>query len=252
MRMKGAPLSVLILAVLAAAAPPTASAQFGLPIPIPGFGGGPLMVYDPAAVGKLIDQIRSQLEQIGMQRQQLESQLLAMQKLQRPAWREIRGLVGQRDQVMQQGQALAYGLRTIDAEFTKTFPGVRVFQDFLAEEQAQVTRTLDTFRGVLNAASRAAAEVPDGLARLAEIKQQLTTVRGHEEALELNATVGVYGVEEMVLLRQALAAQTNLQAVHFARQVNAAAQERATFRANLETLAAPARASTPYSLSVEP
>jgi P-type conjugative transfer protein TrbJ len=252
MRIKLVPSSAVLTVVLLAGTPPSAAAQFGIPIPIPGLGGGPLVVYDPAAVGKLIDQIRSQLEQIGMQRQQLEAQLIAMQKLRNPPLREIRGLLAQLDLVMQQGQALAYGIRTIDAEFSKTFPGAQVFQDFLVEEQAQAARTLATFRGVLNAASRAAEEVPNGLARLDEIKRQLAAVRGHEEALELNATIGVYGAEEMVLLRQAIAAQTNIQAVHFARQVNAVAQERATFRANLEMLATPAQASTPYSLSVEP
>lgn len=243
---------LLLACLLVGTTPAVTSAQLPIPLPIPGLGGGPLIVFDPAAVGKLVDQIRSQLEQVAMQRRQLEEQLVAMRKLRDPNWREIADLLVRLEVLMQQDQALAYSLQAIDAEFRQTFPGVQVFEDFRHEEAVQATRTLATIRGVLNAASHAGQAVPQGLARLSAIKQQLAAIRGHEEALELNATIGVYSAEEMVLLRQAIAAQTNMQAVYFADQVNAAAQERATFRANLDALASPAPVPTPYSLQVVP
>jgi hypothetical protein len=58
--------------------------------------------------------------------------------------------------------------------------------------------------------------MPVGLARLEGMKRQLATIQGHEEALEFNGTVGVYSAEELTLLRHALEAQTNAEAVYFA------------------------------------
>lgn len=238
---------VLILSGLAVVVPHAAEAQLG----IGGLFGGTI-VYDPAAVGKLAQQIASQLKQVAMQRQQLEAQLTAMQKLHNPAWRHIEGVVAEIDAMMRREQSLAYSLAAIDVEFQRTFPGVRIFRDFPLEEATQATRTLATLRGALNGANRVAGDFAVGLDRLDAMKRQVAAAQGHEEALELGASVGIYSAEELMLLRQAIAAQTNVQAVYFADQVNSAAQERATFRANIAALAEPGAGPIASSLQVVP
>lgn len=235
-----------ILAMLAAAAlaatPQTAHAQL--------FGSG--IVFDPTNFARNVLHYARRLEQMNLQRQQLEQQLTAMRKLARPNWREIDGTLAQADDLLRAGQSLAYTLRGVDAEFRRTFPGAQVYADYPDERRAQSVRTLATLRAALNAANRAAQDLPAGVARLRAMKGQLATIRGHEEALELNGTIGVYGAEELTMLRQAVAALTNVETVYYADQVNTAAQRNATVRAKLVAMSAPGQQYPPVTLRVEP
>ncbi len=235
--------SALVALGLALTAAP-ARAQFGL------FGSG--IVFDPSNFARNVLHYARRLEQMHMQRQQLQQQLAAMRKLRAPNWRQIAATLTQMDALMQQGQALAYSLRAIDAEFQRTFPGVRAFRNYPAEQRTQAVRTLATLRGALNAANRAARDFPTSVARLDAMKRQLGSIQGHEEALELNGTIGVYAAEELTLLRQAVQALTNVQAVYYADQVNAQAQEAATLRERLAAMSAPGPRYPPISLRVTP
>ncbi len=233
-----------IVALGLGAAPSPARAQFGL------FGSG--IVFDPSNFARNVLHYARRLEQMNMQRQQLQQQLAAMRKLRAPNWRQINATLTQMDALMQQGQALAYSLRAIDAEFQRTFPGVRAFQNYPAEQQTQAVRTLATLRGALNAANRAARDFPTSVARLDAMKRQLGSIQGHEEALELNGTIGMYSAEELTLMRQAVSALTNVQAVYYADQVNTQAQEAATVRERLAAMSAPGPRYAPISLRVTP
>ena len=237
-----------IVVALAAAAltltPQAAHAQFGL------FGSG--IVFDPTNFARNVLHYARRLEQMNLQRQQLEQQLTAMRKLSRPNWREIDGTLAQADDLLRAGQSLAYTLSGVDAEFRRTFPGAQAYADYPDERRAQSVRTLATLRAALDAANRAAQDLPAGVARLRAMKGQLATIRGHEEALELNGTIGVYGAEELTMLRQAVAALTNVQTVYYADQVNAAAQRNATVRAKLVAMSGPGQQYPPITLRVEP
>ena len=235
---------VLMLGLASSLAPARADAQFGI------FGSG--IVFDPTNFARNVLHYARRLDQINIQRQQLQQQVTAMRKLSAPNWRQINAAMSQIDALMQQGQALAYGLRAIDAEFQRTFPGNQLFQNYPAEERLQLFRTLATMRGALNAANRAAQEFPTSIARLEAMKRQLGTVQGHEQALEFNGTVGVYTAEELTLVRQAIAGLTNVQAVYYANVVNADAQRRATFSARLAAMSAPGPQFAPISLRVVP
>jgi len=107
-------------------------------------------------------------------------------------------------------------------------------------------------RGALNAANRAARDFPTSVARLEAMKRQLGTIQGHEEAIELTGTIGMYSAEELTMLRQAVSGLTNVQAVYYASQVNAEAQRQVTFRARLSAMSAPGPRYAPISLSVTP
>ena len=233
-----------LVAVGFALAPVPARAQFGL------FGSG--IVFDPSNFARNVLHYKRRLEQMNMQRQELQQQLAAMRKLRSPNWRQINATLTQMDALMQQGQGLAYSLRAIDQEFQRTFPGTRVFQNYPVEQQTQAIRTLATLRGALNATNRAAREFPTSVARLDAMKRQFGSIQGHEEALELNGTIGMYSAEELTLLRQAVSALTNVQTVYYADQVNAQAQEAATVRARLTAMSAPGPRYPPFSLRVTP
>ena len=215
------------------------------------FFGSPI-VFDPSNFVRNVLHYARRLEQMNMQRQQLQQQVAAMRKLRNPNWREINSALAQIDALMQQGQSLAYSLRAIDTEFQRTFPGAQAFRDYPGEERTQAVRTLATMRGALNAANRGAREFPTSVARLDAMKRQLGTIQGHEEALELTGTIDMYSAEELTMLRQAVSGLTNVQAVYYADQINADAQRTTTFRANLAAMSAPGPRYAPISLRITP
>ena len=231
-----------LLIALALLAAPSAHAQFG-------FGG---IVLDPSNLARNVLHYARRLEQIAMQKQQLQQQLVAMRKLPNPPWRDIRQTVARLDGLMADGRALAYRLQNLEQQFQATFPVGRAFRDWPSERRAQAERTVATMGTVL-AGARAQAQVfNDGLGRITDMKARVAAVQGQEAALELQNTATVFTAEELMLLRQALMAQSSMQAVYYANRVNAEAQEAATIDDRLTALSAPARRSQPVSLRVTP
>jgi P-type conjugative transfer protein TrbJ len=223
-------------------APATVHAQFG-------FGG---IVLDPSNLARNVLHYARRLEQIAMQKQQLQQQLNSMRKLPNPPWRDIRQTVARLDGLMADGRALSYRLQNLDQQFQATFPVGRTFRDWPTERRAQAERTVATMGAVL-AAARAQAQVfNDGLDRITQMKGRVATVQGHEAALELQNTASVFTAEELMLLRQALMAQASMQAVYYANRVNTEAQQAATIEDRLAALSTPARRSQPISLRVTP
>jgi len=224
--------------------PHRAQAQFGL------LGSG--IVFDPSNFARNVLHYARRLEQMDLQRRQLQQQLTAMQKLHNPNWRQIDATLSQIHTLTQQGQALAYSLNSIDAEFRRTFPGSQVFRDYPSEQKMQSTRTLATMRGALDAVNRSAQDYPTSVARLQAMKQQFGSIQGHESALELNGTIGMYSAEELTMLHQAISELTNVQAVYYAHQVNTEAQRQATFRQRLTSMSGPGISYEQISLRVAP
>src|ERR1041384_1116643 len=236
------PAALLIALTLVAA--PSAHAQFGL------FGSG--IVFDPSNFARNVLHYARRLEQIRMQKQQLQQQLVAMRKLPNPPWRDIRQTIAQIDGLMADGRAIGYRLQNLNQQFQATFPVDRVFRDWPTERRAQAERTVATMGAVL-AGARAQAQVfNDGLGRLPDMKGPAATVPGQEGALELQNTATVFTAEELMLLRQALMAQSSMQAVYYANRVNTEAQQAATIDDRMTALSAPARRSQPVSLRVTP
>jgi P-type conjugative transfer protein TrbJ len=188
-------------------------------------------VYDPTAVGKLVTQLSRQVQQITVAQQQLQAAINATKKLGTYNLRQITTTMTQIDQTVAQGQALAYTLSTIDADFRKTFPGSTLSTTMDADMRTQRQRTLATLRGALNAANLTTQQLAAGVTRLQAIKAQLPGVRSAQEIAELQGVVGVHTAEEITLLRQQLAAQQSAQVVAMAEDVNhrmqAAAYQRA-------------------------
>src|SRR5467141_1597766 len=123
------------LALLGCLLTPTkARAQFGL------IGGG--IVFDPSNFARNVLHYARRLQQMALQKQQLQQQLAAMRKLPNPPWRDIRQTVAQLDGLMADGRALSYRLRNLDQQFQATFPVNRTFHNWPSERRTQAARTV--------------------------------------------------------------------------------------------------------------
>ncbi|MGH7464699.1 MAG: hypothetical protein ACREK1_05955, partial [Longimicrobiales bacterium] len=202
-----------------------------------------------------VQQVLRTVQQINNQRQQITIQLQALRKLPNPNWREIATLVRQLDGLMQQGAALGYSIQSLDRQFEHTFPGHKAAINNLhvpVAQRQQAQRTLGTMRAALNVLQWHSRTFQSGQQRLAAIKASMSRIRGTQEALELQSTVDAFVAEEMGLLRQAVATQTNVQAVYNAYVVNQETQMRANYRAMMDRMSAvPVTSRRNFSLQVK-
>jgi hypothetical protein len=102
------------------------------------------------------------------------------------------------------------------------------------QRQLQAVRTLDTMRtGLDTVGEQFRHDIADQLF-LERMKSQMANIHGHQEALELQATIALYTAQELGVVKQSLATANNLQAVYYGHLINREAQGEATLAAGLE------------------
>lgn len=231
--------AAIAAAALAPARP--AAAQFGLP-------GVPQVVHDPSNLAKNAAQLTQQIAAVNAARQQLTYQLQALRKLPNPPLREINSTMAQLRGVMAAGDALVYAATNVEQQFRTTFPLSRPFTDYAAESNAQASRTLATMRAALGASGAQAQTFAAGQDRLTALQAAVRGVQGHQGALELIGATSIYQGQELLLLRQAIAAQTNVHAVRAAYEVNRQVQQEVTARETFRRMATPPARRPPFAL----
>jgi len=209
-------------------------------------------VYDPANYVENALQYAHQLMQIKYQLQQIQYQLQALSKLTSAPWRDVRGQLADIASEMGNPRSLGYAAPSVTTTFQTLFPTSRPVRDWPAEQLARAQSSVDVLRAALAATAQQQSAVDPGAQAIERMKQLNGVVQGHEQALELQNTAAVYSAEELMLLRQAAMAQTNIQAVYYANEMNAEAQRDVTARAALDQLSAPPATPADISLRVSP
>ena len=187
-------------------------------------------VVDATNYAENVLQYGRMLEQLRAAQAQIANQVTALKKLANPRFRDVGGAWSAVNTTMGGGSGVVYGQASAVSNLQGTFPGEVANRQYVPERTAQVTRTLATAAAVLKAAQAQGSTFDVGRQQLDAMKSQVGTIQGHEQALELQNTVGVFGANEAMLTRQAIEGQANLQAVYYAQQVNAAAQAEANAR----------------------
>jgi P-type conjugative transfer protein TrbJ len=209
-------------------------------------------VYDPANYAENALQYAHQLLQIKYQLQQVQYQLQALAKLGRAPWRDVNAPLAGIAAAMGGSGTLGYAAPNAPTTFQTLFPVSRPVQDWPTEQLTRAQIAVDVLRSALTSTAAQQSAVPAGTQAIERMKELNGSVQGHEQALELQNTAAVYSAEELMLLRQAAMAQTNIQAVYYANQMNAEAQRDVTVRATLAQLAVPPAPSPDISLRVTP
>lgn len=209
-------------------------------------------VYDPANYAENVIQYTHQLLQINYQVQQLQAQLRALLKLPRAPWRDVNGQLGGMAALMGGSQTLGYAAPGVGSTFAALFPVSRPVADWPAEQQLRTQSAVDLLRAAVLATSEQQQAVAPGAQAIQRMKALNGSIDGHEQAIELQNTAAVYSAEELMLLRQVAMAQTNIQAVYYAAQLNAEAQRDVTARTTLDALAVSPAPGADISLRVAP
>jgi type IV secretion system protein TrbJ len=209
-------------------------------------------VYDPANYVENALQYTHQLIQIKYQLQQLQYQLQALSKLAGAPWRDVNAPLADIASVMGGPKSLGYAAPSVTTTFQTLFPASRPVQNWPTEQVTRAQTSVDLLQAALEATAQQQSAIAPGEQTIERMKQLNGAVQGHEQALELQNTAAVYSAEELMLLREAAMAQTNIQAVYYANQMNAESQRDVTARATLDQLATLPAPAADVSLRVSP
>lgn len=187
-------------------------------------------VIDPAHIAKTVWNGRQIVDQIRKQRDQIRNEIQMLRALADPPWREINVLRRHLDEIMRQGEAIAYSMDNLTREFGMTFPGFQEYADWSAARRHQFDRTLQTYANVLMSMQRQGQQLQRSQTELQHIKSRMGAADGQNASIQLGNTIGTFNAEELMLIRQLLAAQTNAMAIHSAYQINEEAQRMAHLR----------------------
>lgn len=215
-RRPGAAAVAFLLAAVTGTARPAAAQMVAPPTTGPsyilGFGD---IVLDPANLAKSIEHYVKRVQQMDMQRRQLQAQIDALRKLPSPNWRNLGQLAQQLDLVVQQANGIAYTLADAGRVFGETFPGYAATAQRLtpAYARAQTQRTLATLRGIMGAASQHGRDMQGAMVTLNALKARMGTTQGPQQAAELATTVAGFQADQLAMVRQTMVMQATAAAV---------------------------------------
>lgn len=186
------------------------------------------------AVLQRIEQIRQLYDQLRWMAEQIE-------RLEDPGGREVATLLFTLGRLMQEGEALVYGLEDLEHRYRDLYPGRVPAQDLPEEDLRRVQTALDTYLAVLRSSQRVGRNFVPSQQTLGWMKDNLLEAEGNREVTQAAGLLTAYHAEETSKLLQQVTALVNLQAVHHAGDIGRRAAAEATFDDALARAAFPAR-----------
>lgn len=176
-----------------------------------------MIVYDPIAVGKLVEE----LNQLRYETEYLKDQLVAIKRLQGNEydWSNAQELINQLGDTVDQGNSLAYSASDINQQFKQHYPGYVPPENFQAQYRNNTNMTLNTLNNVLQGLGSNAQDFQNENTRLAFLQRQSQNAKGQTQAIQAASQIASEQVSQLQLLRQTVIAQTNAQAAYYATNI---------------------------------
>lgn len=153
-------------------------------------------------------------------------------------WETALPLLTELEQLIEQGEAIAYSTENLAAEFTERFPGYESKTELWQERSKLLTDTqLDTLKNVLLASAKQNENFYIEQPLIEAMLSSSNSAVGHMQVMQHgNALVGA-NIKQLVKLRQLVIAQTNAETVYRAAETARRAETEA--KGVLWTTAAP-------------
>jgi P-type conjugative transfer protein TrbJ len=179
-------------------------------------------------ISQKYQQIYNQYQQIANEYHQIINQLQMLKKLDVHWARNIVGTMARMEILLQRAGLPTHANPAIETIHREIYPGWEVPLDWWRDEERAVTASLDTLRENLKAQYEAHRTQVDHIRTLMEIKQQVRSIEGTEEALEAIAGITAFQAEVSTLAEVARATSADAATAYYSYQINRQArQERA-------------------------
>jgi P-type conjugative transfer protein TrbJ len=186
------------------------------------------LVQNTMTALQAVESVLKQVEMIRNQMTQIENMVQNTTRLAGLWDAEALPRLHRLGQVIEQEQAIAYQMASIDGEFRRRFPGYRPVTDWAREYELWTRTTMDTLRGTLNAARLHAENFATEQGRIQALQRMSDSAEGRMQALQVGNMMAAEQLQQLVQLRQLILAQMNAQNVYMAQQLNRDSQRAAT------------------------
>jgi P-type conjugative transfer protein TrbJ len=158
--------------------------------------------------------------QLETELKQLTEQLKQGQKSPQQFFGSIQQDLGQLAQIVQGGQALAYSMGNLDAQFRNTFPGYSssnsgYFNNYKKWSQTSLDTTLSTLRAV----GLQGQQLNSAQSVLAQLRMMSTGAGGQMQAAEVGNQIAEQQVEQLMSLRQLMLTDLQSKQAYQAEQI---------------------------------
>jgi len=158
--------------------------------------------------------------QLQIQMQQLSEELRQGKGLPKQIFGSIQQDLGQLAQIVQGGQALAYSMGNLDAQFRNTFPGYSsrtsgYFNDYKKWSQTSLDTTLSTLR----AAGLQGQQLNNAQTVLAKLRTMSMGAGGQMQAVQVGNQIAEQQVEQLMALRQLMLVDLQSKQAYQAEQI---------------------------------
>lgn len=188
-------------------------------------------VYDPAAVGQLMSQLKQMHEQTKIFENQtkLIQRQLAHLENDEYNWSNAQDLINELGSIVKKADGIAYDAGSIDQTFKLAFPGYQPEGDYSKKYEENTRMTLNTLNGVLQSVGSNAQDFANENRRLQFLQKQSQNAEGQTQAIQASSQIASETVSQIQLLRQTVIAQINAQTVYYASQIQNEASAKAEF-----------------------
>lgn len=143
-------------------------------------------------------------------------------------WEQIMPFLNELEEIIKQGEALAYGAENIAAQFEDKFPGYKVSEDLWRDRSTLWTDTqLDTLKNVLESVHRQNEDYAKEQPFVAGILEQSNRAIGRMQAIQHGNALVAANVKQLVKLRQLVMSQINADSVYRSAEVARRAESEA-------------------------
>lgn len=165
-----------------------------------------------------IDQARQLTAQI----QSLQIDLKNIERLSDQKWDGAQQALNNLGNAIQQGNAIAYSMQNLDAQFKKQFPGydnpANQTNNYSQTYQKWIQTNQDTMQGVLDQINLSYSQLQDEKAVDDALASRAASPLGQMQALQVANEIAAEQIAQLQKLKATMMAQTNAQAEYYAYQ----------------------------------
>ncbi|PLY12912.1 MAG: P-type conjugative transfer protein TrbJ [Sedimenticola sp.] len=174
-------------------------------------------------VAKMVDQINNQISMIANQLSMYQNMLDNTGTLTNQVWGNVFPELQQLAAVVQQGQAIAYSMSNLDAQFSSRFQGYNNYvassygpSSYRADYKVWYTTQRDGIHGALKSANLQASKFSSEEATLNQLENMSQTATGRMRALQVGNQISMQQVRQNQKLRELVMSQIQLQGNYLA------------------------------------
>lgn len=171
-----------------------------------------------------VKQVTNQATEINNQLQMLRNEAQNLKKVPQYQWRNISTLINQLNATTQQGMAISYSMRDLDARFRSTYTDYEntpvPHMDYSKAYQQWSGTTLDTFRNTMETMGTVSGNFNDEETMLQSLKMQGETATGRMQALQVSSEIASENVNQLQELKHIVIAQNNSTNAYMSYQVS--------------------------------